>query len=322
MSLNGDELAPEFKDTEESILQVTIVKNETNPPNPRLCHLKKWPHFQGYGFNLHAERAKTGQHIGKVDADSPAESAGLKEGDRIIEVNNVNISNENHQQVVKRIRNGLEKNGKFYDNQVLLLVLDNEADLYYRNLNVIVKSNFKNVQRIMTKMPDGLSTDTEEEGEDLNNNVTEFSNQNNTDNLKTLSDTTNIIQHEKTSQKTNSLSSISQKSMNSNSNNSYSNLGANLDSSNVVVHQNEHQIVKQNQPNNNENIMDQSVTSLANKSSNRDVVSSASNMSLSSNNQSNSSKVLLTKIKKKWDIIEHLEHKKQIKTLISLKSNE
>lgn len=65
----------------------------------RLCHLKKWSHFQGYGFNLHAERSRLGQHIGKVDPNSPAESAGLREGDRIIEVNYVNISNENHQQV-------------------------------------------------------------------------------------------------------------------------------------------------------------------------------------------------------------------------------
>lgn len=133
--LTGEDSADEFKlpddcETTETTQTTNVsscevlstVTHETpltsHKPEPRLCHLKKWPHFQGYGFNLHAERAKTGQHIGKVDADSPAESAGLREGDRIIEVNRVNISNENHQQVVKRIRNGLEKNGKFYDNEV------------------------------------------------------------------------------------------------------------------------------------------------------------------------------------------------------------
>lgn len=80
--------------------QQQVTQPEQSPdPKARLCHLRKWPHFQGYGFNLHAERSKMGQHIGKVDANSPAESAGLKEGDRIIEVNLVNISNENHQQV-------------------------------------------------------------------------------------------------------------------------------------------------------------------------------------------------------------------------------
>ena len=74
------------------------------PPAPRLCHLKKWSHFDGYGFNLHAEKNKPGQFIGKIDANSPAEAAGLREGDRIVEVNGENINLENHKQVVQRIK--------------------------------------------------------------------------------------------------------------------------------------------------------------------------------------------------------------------------
>ena len=49
-------------------------------PAPRHCHIAKRPDFQGYGFNLHAEKARPGQFIGKVDVDSPAEDAGLYEG--------------------------------------------------------------------------------------------------------------------------------------------------------------------------------------------------------------------------------------------------
>lgn len=70
----------------------------------RLCHVIKRDDFDGYGFNLHAEKGKPGQYIGKVDDDSPAEVAGLKQGDRIIEVNSVNIGNETHKQVVQRIK--------------------------------------------------------------------------------------------------------------------------------------------------------------------------------------------------------------------------
>lgn len=70
----------------------------------RLCHVLKRDDFDGYGFNLHAEKGKPGQYIGKVDDDSPAEAAGLKQGDRIIEVNGVNIGNETHKQVVQRIK--------------------------------------------------------------------------------------------------------------------------------------------------------------------------------------------------------------------------
>ena len=75
---------------------------------PWSCTISKWPDFNGYGFNLHAERGKVGQYIGIVDDDSPAQAAGLKEGDRIVEVKAVNIGNENHSQVVLRIKVGGE----------------------------------------------------------------------------------------------------------------------------------------------------------------------------------------------------------------------
>lgn len=72
--------------------------------SPRLCHVKKIDGFDGYGFNLHAEKGKPGQYIGKVDEGSPAEAAGLKRGDRIVEVNGHSIGGETHKQVVARIK--------------------------------------------------------------------------------------------------------------------------------------------------------------------------------------------------------------------------
>ncbi|KAG7296904.1 hypothetical protein JYU34_019768 [Plutella xylostella] len=71
---------------------------------PRLCLVRKVPTFDGYGFNLHAEKGKPGQYIGKVDEGSPAETAGLKRGDRILEVNGAPIAGESHKQVVARIK--------------------------------------------------------------------------------------------------------------------------------------------------------------------------------------------------------------------------
>lgn len=70
----------------------------------RVCHVRKMPDFDGYGFNLHAEKGKPGQYIGKVDDGSPAERAGLKRGDRILEVNGNSITGETHKQVVARIK--------------------------------------------------------------------------------------------------------------------------------------------------------------------------------------------------------------------------
>jgi len=54
----------------------------------RLCILKTWSDFAGYGFNLHADRNSPGlQYIGKVDDNSPAQAAGLRLHDRIVHVN-------------------------------------------------------------------------------------------------------------------------------------------------------------------------------------------------------------------------------------------
>ncbi|KOB69025.1 Na(+)/H(+) exchange regulatory cofactor NHE-RF1 [Operophtera brumata] len=78
--------------------------NGSAATEPRLCHVRKTPDFDGYGFNLHAEKGKPGQHIGKVDEGSPAESAGLRRGDRILEVNGHSIAGETHKQVVARIK--------------------------------------------------------------------------------------------------------------------------------------------------------------------------------------------------------------------------
>lgn len=114
-------------------------------PAPRLCHLIKWPDFDGYGFNLHAERSNPGQFIGKIDDDSPAQMAGLREGDKIIEVNGVNISNENHRQVVERI--------KADPQETKLLVVDQETDLWYKEQDIVIKSSQLNVVYVKTPIP-------------------------------------------------------------------------------------------------------------------------------------------------------------------------
>jgi sodium/hydrogen exchange regulatory cofactor NHE-RF2 len=37
----------------------------------------RWADFDGYGFNLHSDKQRAGQFIGKVDENSPAQAAGL-----------------------------------------------------------------------------------------------------------------------------------------------------------------------------------------------------------------------------------------------------
>lgn len=117
-------------------------------PNARLCHIMKWENFDGYGFNLHAEKGKSGQYIGKVDEGSPAEAAGLRQGDRILEVNGESIVNKNHKQVVEAIK-GLP-------NETKLLVVDPADDMTNHNPPdkvLFADENISKEERIKNQQP-------------------------------------------------------------------------------------------------------------------------------------------------------------------------
>ncbi|KAK7939707.1 hypothetical protein WMY93_003033 [Mugilogobius chulae] len=79
-------------------------KGESTTLRPRLCVIQRGPN--GYGFNLHSERARPGQFIRAVDEDSPAERAGLQPQDRIVQVNGVSVEGKTHSQVVSIIKAG------------------------------------------------------------------------------------------------------------------------------------------------------------------------------------------------------------------------
>ncbi|XP_063332777.1 Na(+)/H(+) exchange regulatory cofactor NHE-RF2 [Pelmatolapia mariae] len=94
---------------------------------PRLCHMVKGQ--QGYGFNLHSDKKKRGQFVRAVDPDSPAESSGMRPGDRILEVNGVTTEGLRHSEVVGLIRAA--------GDEVRLLVVDQETDELFNRLGII-----------------------------------------------------------------------------------------------------------------------------------------------------------------------------------------
>jgi len=129
----------------------------TKCPNPpRLVELTKWANFPGYGFNLHAEKARQGQYIGKIDGGSPAEAAGLREGDRIVEVNGANVGMENHKQVVSRIRASGEA--------CVLLVADKDCDTWHREQSSVIRSSLAYIVVSSSRRRDH---EEEEEDEEL-----------------------------------------------------------------------------------------------------------------------------------------------------------
>ena len=120
-------------------------------PAPRHCHIVKWESYDGFGFNLYQEKSRPGQFIGKVEPGSPAAVAGLKEDDKIVEVNGVNIARENHKQVVGRI--------KAIGSETTLLVVDKECEDYHREQGVVIKCSLPYVEHLSSQ---GYTSEDEE----------------------------------------------------------------------------------------------------------------------------------------------------------------
>ncbi|XP_077012019.1 Na(+)/H(+) exchange regulatory cofactor NHE-RF3 isoform X2 [Tamandua tetradactyla] len=81
----------------------------------RECQLSK-QEGQSYGFFLRVEKDTAGHLVRAVEQGSPAERAGLQDGDRVLRINGVFVDQEEHMQVVDLVR----KSG----HSVTLLVLD------------------------------------------------------------------------------------------------------------------------------------------------------------------------------------------------------
>ncbi|XP_030646225.1 Na(+)/H(+) exchange regulatory cofactor NHE-RF1 [Chanos chanos] len=107
--------------------EISSEKDFKSEPRPRLCVIRKGSN--GYGFNLHSEKARPGQYIRAVDEDSPAERAGLQPKDKIVQVNGVSVEGKQHSEVVAAIRAG--------GDQTSLLVVDPDTDAFFKKCRVI-----------------------------------------------------------------------------------------------------------------------------------------------------------------------------------------
>ena len=102
---------------------------------PRLCSMKR--EDIGYGFNIHGEKGLVGQYISAVDTGGSAYKSGLCVGDRIIEVNGINVENCSHSEVVGHIKTNPEK--------TKLLVIDQITDKYLAAIGRPVTADMVNL---------------------------------------------------------------------------------------------------------------------------------------------------------------------------------
>lgn len=106
---------------------------------PRLVVMKRGP--GGYGFNLHGERnVQAGQTISAVDDGSEAQKAGLRVGDKVVEVNGLNVEKMSHGEVVKRI--------KMNEKEVSMLVIDHITDAYLKQEGRPITTDMANLMTV------------------------------------------------------------------------------------------------------------------------------------------------------------------------------
>nr|XP_039271903.1 uncharacterized protein LOC120346265 [Styela clava] len=111
---------------------------------PRLCRIFK--ESDSFGFCVCHEQNKDGHYIEEVDEGGPAERAGLKVNDRIIQINSLNVEKDSHENVLNKLRS--------CESDVVLLVIDSRSNKHYKKIVQFKSQGMKDVDYDMIAIPE------------------------------------------------------------------------------------------------------------------------------------------------------------------------
>ncbi|XP_029703237.1 Na(+)/H(+) exchange regulatory cofactor NHE-RF3 [Takifugu rubripes] len=122
MFLVVDAKTDEYYKNKSKTIGVWLASIKHLPHKPRVADLSKGP--TGFGFSLIYEQNKGGHFIKDIEINSPAQSSGLKEMDRLVAVNSKEVDSWTHDQVVDLIRQSGQS--------CCFLVMDKFTDKMYK----------------------------------------------------------------------------------------------------------------------------------------------------------------------------------------------
>ncbi|MBN3308508.1 NHRF3 protein, partial [Amia calva] len=120
---------------------------------PKLCYLVNVK--EGFGFSLKSTKGYQGMFFTDVKPSGAAAKAGVRNNDRLIEINGENVEKSTHDQIVAKVK----ASGK----SVTFLVVDEETNTHFRNKNLKLGASLATVKHLphkpriaeMTRGPEG-----------------------------------------------------------------------------------------------------------------------------------------------------------------------
>ena len=98
---------------------------------------------EGYGFFL---QDQDGHYLNSIGPGEPADLAGVKNNDRIVEINGKNVESYSHAEVVEAIRQSGDK--------VSFLIVDPDTDAHFKAKGVLITSALLANVHNQTEEPD------------------------------------------------------------------------------------------------------------------------------------------------------------------------
>jgi len=126
-------------------------------PKMRQCHIRPWPTYRDLGFTI-APSTAAGYQVQQLRLDSPAAHTQIRNGDHLIQVNNINVENTDYQYVVQLINDSYRRDG-----EVSLLVIDDFGYQWYKrnHFRIDPLSQRANITRHVTPEHQAVYTSTD-----------------------------------------------------------------------------------------------------------------------------------------------------------------